>query len=66
MPLSIPIVAVLVAVVYVLWSLFSRYFQRHALDNLPGPPPTSVLFGMSVYAHSYLVANFLRLMTFLP
>ena len=43
-----PLQAVLVCVTtYFLWKVLRTYFVKTALDNLPGPPSPSILFGNS-------------------
>ncbi|EIW61050.1 cytochrome P450 [Trametes versicolor FP-101664 SS1] len=42
-PLYVPIA--LAASAFSLWLIFKRYLTKSPLDNLPGPPPTSFLFG---------------------
>ncbi len=37
---------VALAALYALWRIFHRYLTTYDLDNLPGPPPSSFLFGM--------------------
>lgn len=37
--------AVALAVGRVLWRVLSRYLLRSPLDNIPGPPPESILSG---------------------
>ncbi|OJT04914.1 hypothetical protein TRAPUB_4294 [Trametes pubescens] len=41
--LYVPVV--LAASAFSLWLIFKRYLTKSPLDNLPGPPPTSLLFG---------------------
>lgn len=42
-PLYVPVA--LAASALSLWLIFKRYLIKSPLDNLPGPPPTSFLFG---------------------
>ncbi|KAI0806613.1 cytochrome P450 [Fomes fomentarius] len=41
--IALPLVAL--AALYALWRIFHRYLTTYDLDNLPGPPPSSFLFG---------------------
>ena len=39
-------VVILATTLYALWRVFRNYLVAHPMDNLPGPPPSSFLFGM--------------------
>ena len=46
MSIPLPLVAVLAIAGYLLWKILRAYVVRSPLDNLPGPPPKSLLTGM--------------------
>lgn len=59
---SVLVQAVIVYVVsYALWNLVPRFFIKSALDNIPGPPSQSFLFGKEFWTPSVL--SYSRLLT---
>lgn len=44
-----PWLAVLASIAWILWKLFSRFLLNSPLDNVPGPPRSSILRGMFLF-----------------